>query len=170
MRDVRRIAAIFGSAIFLVIVPGTVAVYLPWLISRWRIAPPLLGFSPFRLVGVLLVAAGLPGLLDSFARFAIEGLGTPAPVAPPQRLVITGLYRYVRNPMYVSVLMLIFGQGFLFGNVSSLEYGVIVWLGFFAFIVLYEEPTLRRKFGPEYDEYRRRVRRWIPRLGPKTGR
>jgi protein-S-isoprenylcysteine O-methyltransferase Ste14 len=165
-----RAASIFGSAIFLVVAPGTVAVYLPWLISRWQIGPPLLGFSPFRLAGCLLIAAGLPVLLDSFARFAIQGLGTPAPVAPPQHLVITGWYRYVRNPMYVSVLMLIFGQGFLFGNMRLLEYGVIIWLAFFAFIILYEEPTLRRKFGPEYDAYCRQVRRWIPRVKAKTGR
>jgi protein-S-isoprenylcysteine O-methyltransferase Ste14 len=165
-----RAVSIFGSAIFLVVAPGTVAVYLPWLISRWRIDPPLLGFSPFRLAGLLLIAAGLPVLLDSFARFATEGLGTPAPVAPPQHLVITGWYRYVRNPMYVSVLMLIFGQGFLFGNVRLLEYGVIVWLAFFGFVVLYEEPTLRRKFGPEYDAYCRQVRRWIPRVKAHAGR
>jgi protein-S-isoprenylcysteine O-methyltransferase Ste14 len=162
----RRAAAIFGSAIFLVIAPGTVAGYVPWMISRWRVAPPLLGFWPFRIAGPVLIAAGLPILLDSFARFAIEGLGTPAPVAPPQHLVITGLYRFVRNPMYVSVLILIFGQGLLFGSVRLLEYGVIVWLGFFAFVVLYEEPSLRRKFGPAYEEYCARVRRWIPRLRP----
>jgi len=163
---VRRFPAIFGSAIFLVIAPGTVAVYGPWLISRWRIAPPLLGFWPFRIAGPLLIAAGLPVLLDSFARFAIEGLGTPAPVAPPQHLVITGWYRFVRNPMYVAVLMLIFGQGLLFGSVRVLEYGVIVWLGFFAFVVVYEEPTLRRKFGPQYEEYCLHVHRWILRLRP----
>jgi protein-S-isoprenylcysteine O-methyltransferase Ste14 len=163
---VRRVAAIFGSAIFLVIAPGAVAVYVPWLISRWRVAPPLLGFWPFRIAGPLLIAAGLPVLLDSFARFAIEGLGTPAPVAPPKHLVITGLYRFVRNPMYVSVLMLIFGQGLLFGNVRLLEYGVIVWLGSFAFVVLYEEPALHHKFGPAYEQYRAQVPRWIPRMRP----
>ena len=113
-----------------------------------------------------MIIAGLPVLLDSFVRFAIKGLGTPAPVAPPQRLVITGLYRYVRNPMYVAVWSLLFGQGLLFGSVRLLEYGIVVWLAFFAFVVLYEEPTLRQKFGKEYEEFCARVPRWIPRLKP----
>jgi protein-S-isoprenylcysteine O-methyltransferase Ste14 len=113
-----------------------------------------------------MIAAGLPVLLDSFARFAIQGLGTPAPVAPPQHLVVTGLYRHVRNPMYVAVSSLIFGQGLLFGNVPVLEYGFVVWLVFLAFVLLYEEPALRRKFGKEYAEFCIRVPRWIPRIKP----
>jgi protein-S-isoprenylcysteine O-methyltransferase Ste14 len=162
----KRPGAILGSAIFLVIAPGTIAGYLPWTICQWHFSPPLLGFFPFRVAGVLMIAAGLPVLLDSFARFAIEGLGTPAPVVPPKRLLVSGLYRYVRNPMYVALSLMIFGQGLLFGSVSLLEYGVVVWLGFFAFVVLYEEPTLRGKFGKEYEEYCARVPRWIPRLKP----
>src|SRR5262245_12697661 len=102
----RRASAIAGSFFFLVLAPGTIAGLIPWWICRWRLAPPLLGFSGFRLIGALLMAGGLPLLLDSFARFALQGLGTPAPVAPPRHLVVTGLYRYVRNPMYVSVLSL----------------------------------------------------------------
>ncbi len=120
----KRPSALLGSAIFLVIAPGTLAVYIPWAITQWRFAPPLLGIPafrvPFRIVGALMIAAGLPVLLDSFARFALQGFGTPAPVAPPQRLVITGLYRYVRNPMYVAVSLLIFGQALVFGSASLL--------------------------------------------------
>ena len=162
----KRPGALLGSAIFLVIAPGTLAVYIPWAMTRWRIAPPLFAFSAFRVLGALMIAAGLPVLLDSFARFAIQGLGTPAPVAPPQHLIVTGLYRYVRNPMYVAVSLLIFGQGFLFGDIPLLEYGLVVCLGFFAFVLLYEEPALRRKFGDEYRLYCARVPRWIPRLRP----
>jgi protein-S-isoprenylcysteine O-methyltransferase Ste14 len=162
----KRASAIVGSAIFLVVAPGTLAVYLPWTICRWRLASPLLGFFPFRIIGVLMITAGLPILLDSFTRFAIQGMGTPAPVAAPQHLVVTGLYRHVRNPMYVAVSLLIFGQGLLFGSVSVLELGVVVWLGFFAFVVFYEEPVLRQKFGKEYEEFCARVPRWIPRLKP----
>ena len=162
----KRASAIAGSALFLVVAPGTVAVFVPWTLCRWRLAAPLLGFPPFRLLGALLIAAGLPVLLDSFGRFALQGLGTPAPVAPPQHLVVTGLYRYVRNPMYVAVLALIFGQGLLFGSVRVLEYGLAVWLGFYLFVLLYEEPTLRAKFGAEYEQYCARVRRWLPRLRP----
>src|ERR1700727_1293719 len=106
MRDsaaLERARAVIGSAIFLVIAPGTVAVWVPWTFDRWHMAPPLLGFAPFRAIGVALLIVGLPVLLDSFARFALQGLGTPAPVAPPRRLVVTGLYRFVRNPMYVAL-------------------------------------------------------------------
>jgi protein-S-isoprenylcysteine O-methyltransferase Ste14 len=161
---VRRIAAILGSAIFLVIAPGTVAVWVPWTISRWRMQPPLLGVAPLRGLGALLIATGLPILLDSFRRFAVEGLGTPAPVAPPQHLVVSGWYRYVRNPMYVAVVAMIFGQGLLLGNVRVLEYGLVVWLAAHLFVVLYEEPTLRAKFGQEYEEFCGNVHRWRPRI------
>lgn len=160
----KRALAILGSAIFLVIAPGTLAGYGPWAICRWRMAPPFFGFFPIRMVGVLLIAAGLPVLLDSFARFAIQGLGTPAPVAPPQRLVVTGLYRYVRNPIYVAVVSLIFGQGLFFSSVGVLEYGLAVWLFFFAWVLIVEEPTLRGKFGKDYEDYCARVPPWIPRL------
>lgn len=162
----QRPTAILGSAVFLVIAPGTLAVYIPWRITRWHIGTPLLGFAGFRVVGVLLIIAGFPILLNSFARFALQGLGTPAPVAPPQRLVVTGFYRYVRNPMYVAVLLLIVGQGLLSSSILLFEYSVAVWLGFFAFVLLYEEPTLRSKFGAEYEEYCANVPRWIPRLKP----
>jgi len=162
----KRASAILGSVIFLVVAPGTLAVYLPWTICRWRFASPLLRFFPFRIIGGLMITAGLPILLDSFARFAIQGMGTPAPIAAPRHLVVTGLYRHVRNPMYVAVSLLIFGQGLLFGSVSVLELGVVVWLGFFAFVVFYEEPVLRQKFGQEYEEFCARVPRWIPRLKP----
>jgi protein-S-isoprenylcysteine O-methyltransferase Ste14 len=162
----RRAIAILGSAVFLVIAPGTVAVYVPWRISHWHAAPPLLGFAPFRTIGVLLIAAGLPVLLDSFARFAMQGLGTPAPIAPPRHLVVTGLYRYVRNPMYVAVVSLIFGQGLFFGSVRLLEYGLAVWLVFHLFVLLYEEPTLRQSFGADYRQFCANVPRWIPHLRP----
>jgi protein-S-isoprenylcysteine O-methyltransferase Ste14 len=104
---VKRASAIFGSAVFLVVAPGALALYIPWTVCHWRLAPPLLGLFSLRLVGALMITAGLPLLLDSFARFAIQGLGTPAPIAAPQRLVVSGLFRHVRNPMYVAVLLLI---------------------------------------------------------------
>ena len=160
----KRAVALLGSAIFLVLAPGTLTVYLPWAVCHWHFASPLPGFLAFRIAGTVMMAAGLPVLLDSFARFAIQGRGTPAPVAPPQCLVATGLYRYTRNPMYVGVSLLLFGQGLFFGCVRLLAYGVFVWLGFFAFVILYEEPALNRKFGKEYEDFCARVPRWIPRL------
>jgi protein-S-isoprenylcysteine O-methyltransferase Ste14 len=159
-----RIWPILGSAVFLVIAPGIVAGYVPWRICRWHVAAPLLGFSWIRVIGVLLIAAGLPVLLDSFARFALQGLGTPAPVYPTQHLVVSGWYRYVRNPMYVAVASLIFGQGLFFGTMGVLEYGAAVWVCFFLFVLLYEEPTLRRSFGADYEAFCANVPRWIPRL------
>src|SRR5215813_3052348 len=127
-------------------------------------APPL--FPIARVLGAALIVAGLPIVLDSFARFALQGLGTPAPVMPPKRLVVTGFYRYVRNPMYVAVTALIAGQGLLFGSVTVLEYGAIVWAGFFLFVVGYEEPALGEQFADEYKRYRANVRRWLPRITP----
>lgn len=159
-------AAIFGSSFFLLLAPGIVAGMVPWWISRWEMRPPLLGFTSFRIVGVLLVVTGLPMLLDSFARFAIQGLGTPAPILPTRRLVVTGLYRYVRNPMYVGVAAIIFGQGLLLGDPRLFAYGLFVWLAFYLFVLGYEEPKLRKTFGQEYLEFCSNVPRWIPRLRP----
>lgn len=158
--------AIAGSAIFLIIAPGVVAGLIPWWISRWRVEPPFFGVTLFHFAGAFLVGLGLVGILDSFVRFALQGLGTPAPVIPTRHLVVTGLYRYVRNPMYVAVLSAILGQGLILGNVSVLEYGALVWLLFHFFVLAYEEPTLRSSFGSEYETFCAAVPRWIPRIRP----
>ncbi len=160
----RRISAIIGSALFFVIAPGTVAGLVPWWISRWRLEPPLFGLFPLRIIGVALILAGLPVLLDSFARFALQGRGTPAPVFPTKHLVVTGWYRYVRNPMYVAVVSIIVGQGLLLGNVRLLEYGAGAWLVTHLFVLAYEEPTMHSTFGEEYKQYCANVPRWIPRV------
>jgi protein-S-isoprenylcysteine O-methyltransferase Ste14 len=159
----RKPAAVFGSIVFLLLAPGFVAGVVPWWISQWQMQPPLLGIFVLRIAGVLLIVFGIPMLLDSFARFALQGLGTPAPVLPTKHLVVTGLYRYVRNPMYVGVSAIIFGQGLVFGNVHVLEYGLLVWLAFHLFVLAYEEPKLKKAFGEEYSEFCRSVPRWIPR-------
>jgi len=161
-----RAGAVMGSLVFLVLAPGTVAVYVPWSLSRWRPGPPLLGWPWLRPLGLSLILLGLPVLLDSFRRFAMEGLGTPAPILPPERLVVQGFYRHVRNPMYVAVTSLVLGQALLLGNVSVLVYGLVVLLAFHLFVLGYEEPTLRRRFGAEYEAYCAGVGRWAPRLKP----
>ncbi len=129
----RRTVSILGSAIFFVVAPGTVAGLIPWWISGWRVREPLIGSWPLPAIGVALVIAGLPVLLDSFGRFAWQGLGTPAPIFPTQHLVAGRLYRHVRNPMYVAVVCVILGQGLWFGIVGLLEYGLVVWLLFHLF-------------------------------------
>ena len=161
---VRRVSAMVGSAVFLVIAPGFVAGLAPWWISHWRLEAPFFGMQLFRFAGGVLIALGGVGLLDSFVRFAVQGLGTPAPVFPTRHLVVSGLYRYVRNPMYVAVVSAILGQALLLGNVALLEYGALVWLLFHLFVLLYEEPTLRASFGSEYELFCTEVPRWIPRL------
>ena len=163
IRTMRKVLAVIGTAIFLVLAPGFVAGLVPRWISRWQFAAPLFGLAMFRFAGATLIAIGLAGLLECFGRFALKGIGTPAPaVFPTRHLVISGMYRYVRNPMYIAVVAIIFGQALLFGNVELLEYGVAVWLLFHVWVLIYEEPTLRSTFGAEYDEFRAKVPRWIP--------
>ena len=164
-----RMRAIVGSIVFLFVAPGIVAGVLPWWISGYRMEPALLGFEPFRWLGVLLLALGGVLLIETFARFALQGLGTPAPIAPTKTLVVTGSYRFVRNPMYVAVISLILGQALLFGSVWTLVYGLFGWLIVHLFVLGYEEPTLSRSYGEQYDRYRANVRRWIPRLTPWQG-
>ncbi len=162
----RRASAFLGSLAFLVVAPGTVAGLVPWWISRWRLNAPLLGLEAGRWIGVLLILVGAAVVLDAFARFTWQGLGTPAPLFPTQRLVVTGLFRHVRNPIYVAVTAAIFGQGMLFGDARLFVYGAAVWLFFHLFVLAYEEPTLLATYGPEYEAFRARVPRWIPRLRP----
>ena len=160
----RRAWALLGSAVFLVLAPGTLAVLIPRWISGWRMLTPGPWWMPLRVAGGILIAAGAAVLLDSFVRFALQGLGTPAPPFPTRYLVVTGLYRRVRNPMYVAVTSLIVGQGLLLGNLTVLQYGACVWVGFHLFVLGYEEPTLRHTYGAEYERFCAAVPRWIPRL------
>ena len=162
----QKATAVLGSALFFVIAPCLLAGLVPWWMTRWEFRPPFLGLELTRAIGVLLIIAGVPGLVDSFVRFALQGLGTPAPIAPPQKLVVTGLYRYVRNPIYVAVVAIILGQAILFGDWRLMTYGGLMWLAFHAFVLAYEEPVLAQQFGVQYEDFRANVPRWIPRLSP----
>jgi protein-S-isoprenylcysteine O-methyltransferase Ste14 len=113
-----------------------------------------------------MICAGLAVLLQAFARFVVEGIGTPAPVAPPERLVVGGAYRYVRNPMYIAVAALIVGQALLLGQAVLLLYAAGFCVAVAAFVHGYEEPTLVRRFGAQYESYRRAVPAWWPRRTP----
>ena len=164
-----RAASLIGSGLFLLVAPGTVAGLLPWLISRWRFSDALGDPRLMRGLGIVLLVLGAAALLECFFRFAWTGFGTPAPIAPPQRLIVTGLYRHVRNPMYVAVTSLVLGQALLLGQPQLLLYAVVVWGTFHLFVLGYEEPVLREQFPDDYERYRRAVPRWIPRLTPWRG-
>jgi protein-S-isoprenylcysteine O-methyltransferase Ste14 len=163
---VRRSVAATGSAVFFAVAPGTVAGLVPWWLTGWRLRHPVAYWAPLRVLGVLLVAAGAGVLVHAFTRFVVEGLGTPAPVAPTAHLVVSGLYRYVRNPMYVAVVAVIAGQALLLWQPVLLTYAAVVALAFVLFVLGYEQPTLRRQFGSSYEAYRRAVPGWWPRLRP----
>ena len=160
-----RARAALGSLVFLVVAPGVVAGLIPWLLTGWDTADPPPWLS-LRVVGALLLAAGVVVLLQAFARFVTEGIGTPAPVAPTERLVVGGLYRYVRNPMYLAVAATIVGQALLLGRWVLLAYAGAFVVAVASFVHWYEEPTLQRRFGAEYDAYRSAVPGWWPRRRP----
>src|SRR5688500_4521977 len=135
---------------------------VPWALTGWETGGDW--SLPLRLAGVALIAAGGVFLVHAFARFVVEGLGTPAPVAPTRHLVVGGVYRYVRNPMYLAVAATILGQALLLGRPVLLLWLAVFLAAVVAFVRGYEEPTLRRTFGAEYEAYRRAVPGWWPRL------
>lgn len=150
------------NLIFTIVVPGTVAVAVPhWILSaagQW--GRPALGAIP--ILGFLLLLVGLGVYLRCVFDFGSAG-GTPAPIDPPKELVVRGLYRYSRNPMYVGVLSFIFGQALIFRSLRLGLYACAVFLMFHCFVVLYEEPTLRRQFGESHERLCARVPRWLGR-------
>jgi protein-S-isoprenylcysteine O-methyltransferase Ste14 len=159
---VRRPTAAAGSALFFAVAPAVVAGVIPYLLTRWDTEAEW--WPPIRVLGAVLVVVAGAVLVHAFARFVVEGLGTPAPVAPTERLVVGGLYRYVRNVMYIAVTAAIAGQALLLGSVVLLVYGALMWAVMAAFVKLYEEPTLARRYGAQYEAYRRAVPAWWPRL------
>jgi protein-S-isoprenylcysteine O-methyltransferase Ste14/ketosteroid isomerase-like protein len=164
----RKVGAAAGSVAHFVLQPGVVAGLVPWWLTGWRVRQPLpsWAWTPLRVAGVALLAAGAVVLAQAFARFVMEGVGTPAPVAPTQRLVVGGPYRYVRNPMYLAVTAFIVGQALALGQPALLLYAAAVGAAMAAFAHGYEEPTLRRQFGAQYEAYRRAVPAWWPRRHP----
>jgi protein-S-isoprenylcysteine O-methyltransferase Ste14 len=157
------VSAAVRSIVFLVAVPGVVAGLVPWLLTGWDAADPP---WPLQVLGALLLAAGVLVLLQAFTRFVTEGIGTPAPVAPTERLVVGGLYRHVRNPMYLAVAAAIVGQALLLGRWVLLAYAAAFLVAVASFVRWYEEPTLHDRYGAEYDAYRSAVPGWLPRRRP----
>ena len=163
----RRPAAAVVSVAWGVALGGTFGALLPYLLGDWHFHRPLPYCAIVQAAGGLLICAGLVPVVQSFIEF-IRANGTPVPVASPPRLVVSGFYGYVRNPIYVGFLAILVGQALLFGSLGLLKYAAVAWCIGAAAVHWYEEPTLARKFGAEYQDYRHAVRAWIPRLDPWT--
>ena len=153
---------VLNTLLVTILVPATAAGWIPlWL----RGNASMTDMVALRGVSILLIAVGVAIYLHSaFWGFALHGLGTPAPIAPTKKLVVVGLHRYVRNPMYIGVALMVLGQAMLFWSWHLLGYAVLFLIIVHLFVVFYEEPTLERQFGQEYGDYRKRVPRWIPRF------
>jgi protein-S-isoprenylcysteine O-methyltransferase Ste14 len=158
----RRVFALLRA---LIIAPIFIALWTSW-VPRWFAGPQ--AFSDPRPMGWIVVAIGSLIAIPCIWEFAWRGLGTPAPFDPPRRLVISGPYRWVRNPMYVGFGIVLIGEALVFphATVVLLIMMLILWGFVTAFVIVYEEPTLRRLFGADYENYCRSVHRWIPRLRP----
>lgn len=165
----RKSTAAAGTAVFFALAPGVVAGLVPWWITRWDVQGDGAYWAPLRVLGAALLVAALPILVSAFVRFVREGVGTPSPTAPTDRLVVGGLYRYVRNPMYIAVVAAIIGQSLLLGQLGLLVYAAAVGAAVAAFVHGYEEPTLRGTYGAQYESYRAAVPAWLPRRTPWTG-
>lgn len=155
------------TALFAALFIGLVLLYVPYWLASGGAAR--LDLGPWRYAGLLPLAVGIAGIAWCLRDFSIVGRGTPAPFDPPRQLVVTGLYRYVRNPMYVSALLLLVGEAILLGAPVLLRYAAGFLIVVHVFVVLYEEPTLRRTFGESYERYRQSVPRWLPRRVKGTG-
>ena len=159
-------AAVY-TVVFFFVAPGTTAGLVPWLITDWeRSDGPV---NVLDVLGIALIVVGLVAVVACFVRFVAEGVGTPAPTAPTESLVVGGLYRHVRNPMYIAVASMIGGQALLFRSPAVGLWLVAFLTAVVAFVKGYEEPALTRKFGASYDAYRRAVPGWWPRRTPYAG-
>lgn len=152
---------ILKSLLYLIFEAGVFALYIPLELLR---TGPRLELGIFSLLAIPMWLIGSLIILRCFWDFAMRGRGTPVPTDPPKELVVTGFYRYVRNPIYVGVVLIFLGHFLWFGYWALLLYTVLAFIGVHPFVLLYEEPTLKKKFGGAYEEYLRQVPRWIPRI------
>jgi protein-S-isoprenylcysteine O-methyltransferase Ste14 len=157
----QALGPLLKTALFTILVPGFVTVYVPYLLLGRTYSP---GHGPLAWLGVPCLVVGAGVYFRCAWEFAVRGLGTPAPIVPTKFLVVSGLHRYVRNPMYIGVLLVILGQAALFRAPRVAAYGALSIFLAHLFVLFYEEPTLRRQFGDSYLVYLRSVPRWIPRV------
>ncbi|MFZ3342617.1 MAG: isoprenylcysteine carboxylmethyltransferase family protein [Terriglobales bacterium] len=160
----RNLGPLLSTALFTIVV-GTIAGYVPWLLGRSR--APIGGLAEWAAIGLIAIGGAIY-CVTAFWGFALIGGGTPAPIAPTKILVVRGLHRYVRNPMYIGVALAIAGQAWLFHSWHIVIYLCCMLVIVNFFVIFYEEPTLQRQFGDEYEQYRKRVPRWIPRIAFST--
>ncbi len=165
----RKSTAAVVSVAWGVAMAGTFACLLPYLLGEWHFHHPLPYWEVAQAAGAVLICAGLVPVVHSFTEFT-KADGTPVPLASPPRLVVSGFYRYVRNPIYVGSLAIMTGEALLFGSTGLLEYTAVAWCVGAAAVRFYEEPILTRKFGADYRDYQHAVRAWAPRLHPWTPR
>jgi protein-S-isoprenylcysteine O-methyltransferase Ste14 len=154
------------NVLFTLLIPGTVAVLVPWLIVGGS-RPSL---EPISWPGWIVIAFGLALFSWCLWNFATVGRGTPGPWDPTQKVVVTGPYRWVRNPMYLAVLSVILGEGWIYTSPALVVYAAVVAVVVHTFVVVYEEPTLSDQFGERYITYREQVGRWLPRPPPSQER
>jgi len=150
------------TVLFTILVPGTELVLVPLVVVLLDIGPRL-EMGPARYLGLVPLLVGLVIIGRCFVDFIRRGRGTPAPYDPPRELVVAGLYRYVRNPQYLGVVLVVVGQALLTGMVVLFCYAALMAIGYHLFVKYYEEPTLGRLFGEPYARYREAVSRWLPR-------
>ena len=157
------------TLLFTILVPGTELVLIPLVVVYFGVGPRF-ELGPARYSGLVPLLVGLVIILRCFADFIRRGRGTPAIYDPPRELVVAGLYRYVRNPQYVGVVLVVVGEALLSGRVVLFGYAALLAIGYHLFVRYYEEPTLGRLFGEPYARYREAVPRWLPKLPGRTSR
>ncbi len=145
---------------------GTLVVFFPWVLRQLGVEVAAFDAGPMRWLGGVVLAIGATMYFSCAWDFNATGKGTPAFWDPPRRLIINPWFRSVRNPMYVGVALMNVGQGIFFGSTVIILYSFLVTLGFHVFVVVYEEPHLRKVFGSDYDAYCATVPRWFPRIAP----
>jgi protein-S-isoprenylcysteine O-methyltransferase Ste14 len=153
------------SLLWVVLLPGIIAGYVPWRYFGFRLN--VASLDALGVVGLACMSAGIALLVACVWEFASRGRGTLSPADPPKHLVVRGLYRYVRNPMYLAVTAIVLGEAMIARSLDLVAYWAAFFLAANVFVMGYEEPNLRRRFGASYDEYTRRVGRWIPRPSTK---
>lgn len=155
------LSLLIRNLIFTILLPGLVTIFLPCLLlgDLWVFKLSNIGWRQW--LGLCIITLGFLALVSSVLRFATEGKGTLAPIDPTKKLVVHGLYKYSRNPMYIGVLMILAGESLYFESYVMMVYMIVFCLIFTLFIMLVEEPRLKREFGESYKEYSKKVRRWL---------